>query len=84
MKVLLVDDHPVMRMLLQGMEAVEIVGEVSSAEEALSLAGSSKPEVVILDPELHGETGDLTVCRKLKSLEDAPRVLVYSAHSSRA
>lgn len=87
MKVLLVDDHPVMRLgiriMLQGLESVEVISEASEAKEALELAESSSPDLVILDPELYGEAGDLKVCRKLKSLENPPRVLIYSAHSSR-
>lgn len=53
------------------------------AGEALRLAGELNPEMVILDPDLEGESDGWRVCRELKSLENPPKVLIYTACNSR-
>jgi len=54
------------RSLLEGDEELEVVGEASSAAEALSRIPLAKPDVAILDVRL--EDGDgITVCREMRS-----------------
>jgi two-component system response regulator NreC len=60
-RLLLVDDHAVVRfglkMLLSAENDVEIVGEASTAAEAMDLAGTVKPDVILMDiglPDLSG------------------------------
>ena len=52
-RVLVVDDHPVVRSGLIGMLAVtddiEVVGEAGDGEEALALVESTRPDVVLMD-----------------------------------
>jgi len=60
-KLLLVDDHTVvrsgLRMLLEGENDIEIIGEVGTASEALNAISRSQPNVVLMDiglPDLSG------------------------------
>ncbi len=60
-RLLLVDDHAVvrsgLRMLLSSESDVEIVGEASTAAQAMDLASSVKPDVILMDiglPDLSG------------------------------
>jgi DNA-binding NarL/FixJ family response regulator len=52
-RVLVVDDHPVVRSGLTGMlavtEDIEVVGEAGDGEEALALVESTRPDVVLMD-----------------------------------
>lgn len=61
MRLLLVDDHAVvrsgLRMLLTAEPDVEIVGEASTAAQAMQMAGITKPDVILMDiglPDLSG------------------------------
>lgn len=60
-RVLLVDDHPVVRTGLRGMLEVEadltVVGEASSGAEAIELASTAAPDVILMDlrmPQIDG------------------------------
>jgi DNA-binding NarL/FixJ family response regulator len=81
--ILVVDDHPVVRDGLVGMLAtyddLEVVGTAGSGEEALREAGRLRPGVVLLDLQLPGLHG-LDVLARLKSAEEAPRVIVLTVH----
>ena len=60
-RVLIVDDHPIVReglvAALHGKGDIEVVGGFGSAEEAIERAARLKPDVVILDLELPGLSG---------------------------
>ena len=83
MKILLVDDHPTvlfgLKHLLES-AGNEVVGEASNAADCIRLAGELRPDVVLLDLRL-GEDSGIEVCREIKALPDAPRVLVFTAHT---
>jgi DNA-binding NarL/FixJ family response regulator len=60
-RVLIADDHPLMlrslRLVLDGSDQVEVVGEATTGTQVLPLVESTRPEVVLLDvqlPELDG------------------------------
>jgi len=69
-RLLLVDDHAVvrsgLRMLLAGEADVEIVGEAGSGSEAVSAAGSARPNVILMDIGLPDMTG-IEAARVIKS-----------------
>ncbi len=84
MRILLVDDHPTVRFGLRHLlvsAGFEVVGEAEDAAGALRLVGELRPDLVLLDLRL-GEDSGIEVCREIKALYEAPRVLVFSAHSS--
>ena len=68
-RVLLADDHTLVRAglrgLLQGIAGVEVVGEAEDGHEALRLAAELRPDVVLLDIGMPGLNG-YEVCKKLR------------------
>jgi len=82
-RVLVVDDHPLMReglnQLLSGEPDFEICGEAESAATALAAVQRLQPEVVVLDLTLGSDDG-LAVLRTLHEQYPALRVLVLSMH----
>ncbi|MDH5278026.1 MAG: response regulator transcription factor [Actinomycetota bacterium] len=60
-RVLLVDDHAMvragLRQLLEGDDAIEVVGMAQDGEEAVALAESTRPEVVLMDLQMPGMDG---------------------------
>jgi DNA-binding NarL/FixJ family response regulator len=84
LRLLIVDDHEVVRAGLRtllGMEDdLEVVGEAASGEAALGKARSLRPDVVLLDVVMEG-LGGIETCRGLRSLPQAPRVLMLTSYS---
>lgn len=83
MKILIVDDHAVvregLRRLLSTLPNAEVL-EAISGLEALSLAQAHQPEVVLLDLELP-RIGGLELLKRLLTLNAKTRVLVFSMHA---
>ncbi|WP_025129134.1 two-component system response regulator NarL [Pseudomonas sp. PH1b] len=80
-RILLVDDHPMMRrgirQMLELEDDFEIVGEASHGEEALALIEPSRPDLVLLDnnmPQMNG----IETLRHLRSLNFAGKVLLFT------
>jgi len=82
-RVLLVDDHPVVRSgirsLLEMATDIEIVGEASTGAEALQLVEQTNPEVLLLDLELPDIQGT-QVAQQIGQLHPKVKILVLSAH----
>lgn len=87
LRVLIVDDHHVVRMGLRLLEQdhdwICIVGEAATAEEALRLSDLLHPEAVILDIRL-GEMSGTEACRKLKQRYPHTKVLMLTSFLSDA
>jgi DNA-binding NarL/FixJ family response regulator len=83
-RVLLVDDHALVRAgirsLLGSMPDVEVVGEAASGEEALALAQSAAPHVVLMDIAMKGLSG-LEAAARIRDRHPAVRVVILSMHS---
>lgn len=81
-KVLLADDHRLMREGLRALlgEQCEIVGEAASGEETLALTVKTRPQVVVLDLQMPG-IGGLAAAHRLARTAPATRVLVLSQYS---
>jgi two-component system response regulator DevR len=81
-RVLIVDDHPVVRMGLRIITEVDpaiiVAGEAASAAEAILAARRLRPAVVLLDVRLPDRSG-LEVCRELKTDPGAPKVLFLTS-----
>ena len=60
-RVLVADDHPVfrygMRALLSAEPDIELVGEATDGEEAIQLAASLRPDVILMDLNMPGTNG---------------------------
>jgi two-component system response regulator EvgA len=82
--VLMVDDHPVIRLsirLLLERERFKIVGESGDGVEAVQLARQLHPDIVILDIGLPGLDG-MEVIKRLNLLDPAPRIMVLTGQPS--
>lgn len=81
-RVLLVDDHEVVRRglreLLEDEDDISVVAEAGGVEEALVRAAASRPDVAVVDVRLP-DGGGVDLCRRLRSLPDGPRCLVLTA-----
>jgi DNA-binding NarL/FixJ family response regulator len=84
-RVLLADDHTLVRAgirgLLQGFQGVEVVGEAGEGQEALRLAQTLRPDVVLMDIGMPGLNG-LEVAGRLATLDGSIRVIILSMHTS--
>ena len=83
MKILIVDDHPIVlsglkRLLGPGSDIV--FREATNAKEALRLFKEEPPDLVIMDLNLPG-TGGLEMIRRLKLEDEGVRILVFSVHA---
>ena len=82
--VLLADDHALVRRgfrrILEDDDAIEVVGEAANGDEAIALAHSLRPAVIVMDVAMPGTNG-LAATKKI--LADAPdvAVLMLSMHS---
>jgi DNA-binding NarL/FixJ family response regulator len=82
-KVLIVDDHPVVReglaMHLATQPDLELCGEAEDLPGALTQLASSRPDVAIIDISLKNSNG-IELIRRIKERDDAVRILVWSMY----
>lgn len=85
LSVFLVDDHDIVRKgvraLLEAEADIEIVGEAATVADARRLVPPLAPQVLVLDDELPDGSG-LDLCRDLRVLSPATRVLVLTSQES--
>lgn len=84
-KILVADDHPMLR---EGLVAVlatqpdfEVVGEASDGAETVRLAGSLEPGVILLDLEMPGTDG-VAALRELRAAGSEASALVFTAYDT--
>ena len=81
-RVLLVDDHPIVRAgvrsLFDRRDDVEVVGEAASGEEAVTLARHLHPDVVLCDLRLGAGMDGVQTTAELRSLHPAPAVIILT------
>ena len=84
-RVLVVDDHAVVREgirhILEGEPGFVVVGEAGNGVDALRLVTERRPDVVVLDVSMPGESG-LRVAPKLREAAPDTRVLIMSMHDN--
>ncbi|RXZ46961.1 response regulator, partial [Agromyces binzhouensis] len=85
---LLSDDHPVvragMRALLEAEDDLHVVGEAASAEEAVRLAETPGIDLVLMDLQFPGALQGVDATRRIRSMPNAPRVLVLTNYDTDA
>jgi two-component system response regulator DevR len=83
-KVFLLDDHEIVRRgvreLLEAGEGIEVVGEASTAAEALARIPATRPDVAVLDVRLPDGSG-VEVCREVRSAMPEVACLMLTSFS---
>lgn len=81
-RVILVDDHEVVRLglitLLEDLDWVEVVAEAGSAQEAVRRVDQYQPDVVVMDIRLPGESG-IDACKTITSRWPEVRVIMLTS-----
>ena len=84
-RLLVVDDHPVVRSgivgMLSGEPDLQVVGQAADGTEAISLAAELAPDVVLMDLRMPGLDG-VEATRRISSCHDAPRVVVLTTYDT--
>ncbi len=82
-RVMLVDDHTVMRAgtrrILEDEPDIEVVGEAGDGAAALELNDALHPDVIALDIGMPGMDG-VRMCQVLRQRDQAPRILILTGH----
>ncbi|WP_126457285.1 UvrY/SirA/GacA family response regulator transcription factor [Sulfuriflexus mobilis] len=82
-KVLLVDDHELVRTgirrLLEDFEDISIIAEAENGEQAIGLVRQQKPDVILMDVNMPG-IGGLEATRKLLQIHDDMKIIVVTIH----
>jgi two-component system NarL family response regulator len=78
---LLVDDHEIvtegLKFTLEMESDLRVIGQAQTGEEAIRMAQILKPDVILLDLKLKGETG-VDVCRQLLGVQAEGRVIILT------
>jgi DNA-binding NarL/FixJ family response regulator len=82
-KVLLVDDHPLIRQavrtVLEKEADINIVGEAGNGEDAVEMARKLEPDVILMDVSMPRMNG-ITATRQIKSTLPRTQVLILTVH----
>lgn len=83
-KVLLVDDHKIVRQgvraYLQTLSDIRIVGEADSGAAAVTAVEQYQPNVVLMDLEMPGELDGVAATRQIRKLHPKTQVIVVTSH----
>ena len=84
MRVLLVDDHEVVRQglraLLESKDDIEVVGEAGTVADAVRRVGFDEPDVVVMDVRLPDGSG-VDACRRIRSRFPDVKVLMLTTYA---
>jgi DNA-binding NarL/FixJ family response regulator len=83
-RILLVDDHEVVRLglksLLERHSQFDVIGEASSAREALELVNNTHPDVVVMDIRLPGMSG-IEACEEITGRFPETKVIMLTSYA---
>jgi DNA-binding NarL/FixJ family response regulator len=84
-RILLVDDHPVVRAglasMLSSIRGIIVCGAASTGEEALEIIDLERPDVLLLDLRMPGMTG-IELLKAIRTKPHPPKALVLTSYSS--
>mgnify|MGYP001803698564 CR=1 FL=1 len=84
-KVLLIDDHPVVRAGMEGIltahDGYEVVGEAENGVDAVKLSEQLKPDVILMDLRMPNGDG-VTAIQEITAKKNAPHILVLTTFDS--
>ena len=85
-RVLIVDDHPLMRRgladILSGSDDIEVVGSAEDGAAALALAHAVRPDIVLMDISMPGMDG-IEATERLTEMNVGVRVVMLTSYSER-
>jgi len=86
-RLLIVDDHAVVRLGLRTLLAeeadLEVVAEAGSAEDALLQVEQKNPDIAVVDIQLPGRSG-IEICREIRQRFPMTRVVILTSHAGEA
>jgi DNA-binding NarL/FixJ family response regulator len=81
LRVLIADDHPLfrkgMRMLVESLPEMEVVGEAATGEEAIARAATLAPDVIVMDLQMPGGSG-IAAARTILNASPHIRILMVT------
>jgi DNA-binding NarL/FixJ family response regulator len=85
-RVLIADDHPLMRKgladILQGVDDIDVVGAAEDGAAAVALAYAVKPDIILMDISMPGMDG-IEATEKLVEMDSGARVVMLTSYSER-
>jgi DNA-binding NarL/FixJ family response regulator len=88
MRVVLVDDHPVvragLRALIDGQPDLRVVGEAADAADAIRVVEATRPQLVLMDLALGDGPGGAEATARVRALPSPPQVLVLTTYDTEA
>ncbi|SIT05862.1 MULTISPECIES: response regulator transcription factor [Alicyclobacillus] len=87
-RVVIVDDHALvrqgLRLILHGVNGIQVVGECASGEEALKMAVRENPDVMLMDVHMPQGLDGITAARHLRQVAPQIRVIMLTMFDDRA
>ena len=87
-RVMIVDDHPIVRrgltQVLEGSEGLEVVGALATAREAIEAVVELRPDVVLMDVSMPGGMDGVAATREVLRRRPATRVIMLTSYSEDA
>lgn len=85
-RIVIADDHPVVRAgiraLLEGEDDLQVIGEAATPDEAVALAESTAPELVLMDLQFADGQSGADATRRIRALDAPPYVLVLTNYDT--
>jgi DNA-binding NarL/FixJ family response regulator len=85
-RIVIADDHPVVRAglhaVLDAAADIDVIGEAATPEEAVALAASEDPDLVLMDLQFGQERTGADATRQIRAAEAAPYVLILTNYDS--
>lgn len=87
-RVMLVDDHPVLRYGMAGLidtqDDLSVVAQTGDVDEVILLAATQTPDVVLMDLDLGAEISGIDLTARLRAESPGTRVLVFTTYDTDA